>query len=202
MPGPAPQAAGVVAPRPEPTRTEPRQAERQGPAIRDCIAWMIFVITLWLGYANCPHWSALVQSLALLTIPQSCVPAQDNGEATCECARIIQAGDFSTTIRAFMGSNQTFVGPPNEYEVHAMSLFDGVLFFQVVNDIRFPAWVPSIVFEIVDGTMPNDWKCNLFSKNGEKGPSDVERPIPWCCSPVQFSGWLALAAHISNAFLP
>ena len=84
-------------------------------------------------------------------------------------ARNVQAGDCSPRIRAFIGENQRFLTPPNEYEVHAMSLFDGFLFLQIVNDIRFPAWLPFVLFEEIDGTIPSDWKCTFFPRNSERG---------------------------------
>lgn len=84
-------------------------------------------------------------------------------------ARKVQAADFPLNIRWYMGDNQTFVTHPNEYDVHAMALFDGLLFLQIVDDIRFPAWVPFVLFEVLDGTMPKDWKCNTFPQNGANG---------------------------------
>jgi hypothetical protein len=84
-------------------------------------------------------------------------------------ARKIQANETPPSMQAFLGDNQTFVTERNEYDVYAMSWFDGVIFLQIVNDVRLPAWVPFILFEVIDGTMPNDWKCNLFPQNAASG---------------------------------
>jgi hypothetical protein len=68
-----------------------------------------------------------------------------------------------------MGQNQTFVTAGREYDVHAISLFDGILHLQIVDDLRYPAWYPSLIFDVTDGLLPADWKCKLFSQSSGNG---------------------------------
>jgi hypothetical protein len=84
-------------------------------------------------------------------------------------ARKIQANELSPRIQGYIGQNQQFLTHANEYEVHAMSFFDGLLFLQIIDDTRFPAWVPSSLFEQADTSIPSDWKCTMFPRSTEKG---------------------------------
>ena len=69
-------------------------------------------------------------------------------------------------VRRYMGEGQTFTKPGKEYEVHSISVFDGVGFLQIVDDVHSPAWYPARLFEVTDGTIPDDWTCNLFPYKG------------------------------------
>lgn len=48
-----------------------------------------------------------------------------------------------------------------EYTVHAVSVFEGVVFVQLVNDVNIISWLPSWFFELSEATVPNDWICSL-----------------------------------------
>ncbi len=65
---------------------------------------------------------------------------------------------------AAVGSPETdtFVTLGKEYEVYAMSLYQGVLWLQIVNDVEIIHWHPAWFFEIRDSSLPQDWICNLF----------------------------------------
>jgi hypothetical protein len=52
-----------------------------------------------------------------------------------------------------------------EYEVHALSVFQGVVCLQIVNDVNIISWLPSWFFEISEPTMPKDWVCCLPGEN-------------------------------------
>ncbi len=52
-----------------------------------------------------------------------------------------------------------------EYEVHALSVFQGVVCLQMVNDVNISSWLPSWFFEISEATMPGDWVCCLPGEN-------------------------------------
>ena len=52
-----------------------------------------------------------------------------------------------------------------DYEVHAITVFQGVVFFQVVEDKgELPAWVPAWMCKTVAGEMPGDWVANLVDE--------------------------------------
>lgn len=48
-----------------------------------------------------------------------------------------------------------------EYEVHAITVFQRRTSFQIVDDLDFESWLPVFLFEVVEGTIPADWICNL-----------------------------------------
>ena len=61
-----------------------------------------------------------------------------------------------------------YVGVPSEltvdreYVVHALTAYDEVVLFQVVDDLQMPRWCPAALFEIVDHSLPCDWICNVL----------------------------------------
>ncbi len=68
---------------------------------------------------------------------------------------------------AAIGSPQskTHISTGKEYEVHALSVFKGVVFVQIVNDLNIIAWKPAWFFEVCDATVPSDWICSLPGEN-------------------------------------
>lgn len=67
----------------------------------------------------------------------------------------------------FSAASQVEVSLGKEYDVHAMSLFRGVLFLQLVDDTDGIAWLPAWLFDVRDSSLPEDFICNLFG--GEVG---------------------------------
>ncbi len=69
-------------------------------------------------------------------------------------------------IGAF-GSPQssTHITIGKEYEVYALSVFEGVVFLQIITDVNISGWKPSWFFEISEATTPNDWVCCLPGGN-------------------------------------
>ena len=57
--------------------------------------------------------------------------------------------------------SQTHLSLGKEYEVFALSVFQGVVFLQVVVDANHITWLPAWLFEVCDATLPNDWICSL-----------------------------------------
>lgn len=61
-------------------------------------------------------------------------------------------------------TRQTFTTVGKEYDVHAVAVLDGcVPFIQFVDDLGYPAWKPSLLFEVADAAVPGDWICNPIS---------------------------------------
>lgn len=61
-----------------------------------------------------------------------------------------------------------------EYEVHALTTFNGVTLLQIVDDLRYPSWQPAWLFEVIETTIAADWVCNLADDgNVIMGPSFV-----------------------------
>ena len=52
-----------------------------------------------------------------------------------------------------------------DYEVHAITVYQGVVAFLVVEDEgEFPVWVPAWMCKTVAGEMPGDWVANLVDE--------------------------------------
>lgn len=63
-------------------------------------------------------------------------------------------------VRPYLG--QTLITVGKEYEVHAAAVFDGFVHVQVVDDARYPAWLPAWLFDVVESEVPADWICSMF----------------------------------------
>jgi hypothetical protein len=48
------------------------------------------------------------------------------------------------------------------YEVHGVVVWCEVVFFQIVSDSGILSWLPSLAFEVIDRSVPNDWLVNQF----------------------------------------
>jgi hypothetical protein len=70
--------------------------------------------------------------------------------------------DCPPRVARFSTPGQVFITPGTEYAVHALAIFEGDLAFQIVDDLRYPAWVSSWFFEVRDPSIPSDWICNAF----------------------------------------
>ena len=78
-------------------------------------------------------------------------------------ARNVDWSERPANLAPFTKKSQTFLTVGREYEVHALSVVDGVLMLQVVDDLKvWPSWDASWLFELVDTSIPSDWICNIF----------------------------------------
>jgi len=65
-------------------------------------------------------------------------------------------------------TRQRFITADKEYDVHAIQVYeDGVPFFQFVDDLGYPAWLPHLLFDVIDTSIPDDWHCNAL--RGDRG---------------------------------
>jgi hypothetical protein len=58
--------------------------------------------------------------------------------------------------------SQTHISMDKEYEVFSISVFEGVVSLQFINDLKIVSWLPAWFFEVCESTLPNDWICSLF----------------------------------------
>jgi hypothetical protein len=72
-----------------------------------------------------------------------------------------------------------FLTIEKQYEVWAIAKFEDLIFLQVINDIDYPAWYDSWLFDIVEMSLPHDWVCNLFNDEPSLilGPSFIVKDI-------------------------
>jgi hypothetical protein len=87
----------------------------------------------------------------------------------------IAAGPPKVTRFATLG--QVFLTAGRKYEVHALAVFDGQAMLQIIDDLRYPAWLPAWLFEVVDASLPTDWICNTYQADPVvlAGPSFVAK---------------------------
>jgi hypothetical protein len=81
---------------------------------------------------------------------------------------------------AFVSPQQTLLSPHKDYVVHAVSVFDKVVFVQIVDDKDTPVFLPRALFEMVEADLPDDWICSLFPEGPVQlllGPPFVARDL-------------------------
>ncbi len=49
-----------------------------------------------------------------------------------------------------------------EYDVHAVSVSDGIVEFQIISS-EWPFFYPAALFEVIEGGLPSDWICRTFN---------------------------------------
>jgi hypothetical protein len=71
-----------------------------------------------------------------------------------------------SAVAAF-GSPQsdTNITVGKEYEVHALSVFEGVVGLLIICDVNIPIWLPGWFFEVCKTFVPDDWICTLPSES-------------------------------------
>ena len=75
-------------------------------------------------------------------------------------ARKLDWATVPEEIRPFVSKGQTFTTPEKGYEVHAVSVFEKVTFFLVIDDLDTPVFLPSWAFSLTSKDVPEDWICN------------------------------------------
>jgi hypothetical protein len=87
----------------------------------------------------------------------------------CRCVDVESA---PKALAPFMTPGQVFVTGGAIYTVYAMALFSSQLILQVVDDLRFPTWLPAWLFEVEDSSLPGNWVCTLSTEE----PSMIQGP--------------------------
>lgn len=64
--------------------------------------------------------------------------------------------------RAYASDSQMFPSHGKEYDVHAMSVYDGVTFLLSVDDNDTPTFKPRSLFQVSDPSVTDDWIANTF----------------------------------------
>jgi hypothetical protein len=92
-------------------------------------------------------------------------------------SRSVDTSAIPENIKIYLG--QSFVTPDREYEVHAVVVYNGVVLFQVVDDLGDPNWRPAMLFDVVDASVPDDWICTSFREQPTLllGPEFVAKDI-------------------------
>lgn len=76
-------------------------------------------------------------------------------------ARIINWQTVPHNVEPFISPNQTCISSGKMYTVYAVSLYLGVVFVLVIDDLETPVFLPSWLFETVVTDIPHDWICHL-----------------------------------------
>ena len=73
---------------------------------------------------------------------------------------------LSTEEKTFFSRKETAVSDGTLYRVHAISVYQNVLFVLIVDDDRQPCFVPCGLVETVDPSVDADWQCGVFCEHG------------------------------------
>lgn len=74
-----------------------------------------------------------------------------------------QRSECHNSVKPYIQEEGAFISIGFEYDVHAIVCFKGIISFQIIDDLRYPAWYPSALFEVSNRECPRDWQCNCFS---------------------------------------
>ena len=77
-------------------------------------------------------------------------------------ARNVDWSQCPSAIAPFTKQSQTFLTVGKNYDVHAVAVFAGSPNLQIVNDLGYPSWEASWLFDVDDTSLPADWICNLL----------------------------------------
>jgi hypothetical protein len=78
--------------------------------------------------------------------------------------RSLASGALPAIESRYVSKDQLFLSPDKNYEVHAVSVYDGIAFLQIVDDKDTPVFLPRPLFEMVESSIPTDWICNVFAE--------------------------------------
>ncbi len=70
----------------------------------------------------------------------------------------------SLTRLGFSEQSQIDVRLSVVYEVHAVVLWSGEVFYQIVGESGLISWLPAVAFEIQDRSLPDDWLFNSLDQ--------------------------------------
>jgi hypothetical protein len=84
-------------------------------------------------------------------------------------ARAFKPTDVSAKLSPYL--NQRFVTVAKEYDVHAIAVFNGIVFVQTVDDLGYPSWSPDVIFDVSDHSIPSDWICSLLANQSSDDAS-------------------------------
>ena len=90
-------------------------------------------------------------------------------------AREIELAAAPAGVKVFATEGQVFVESGKVYAVHSMAVFSGELLLQVVDDLGYPSWLPSWLFEIDEPSIPSNWVCTLSQEEPRmiQGPAFI-----------------------------
>lgn len=94
--------------------------------------------------------------------------------------RVTAIGNRREGRRVAIGPETTgdpHISPGRQYEVHALTIQRGEVWFQIQDDSAAITWLPAQLFETSDSSVPKDWICNWFTGEPEMvlGPEFVAR---------------------------
>lgn len=95
-------------------------------------------------------------------------------------ARNYSTADIPSAVSPFVARGRAGVTQGRDYSLHAMSVYRGVTFFLVVDDLETPLFLPAWFFESVSAALPADWICSVDLGEGVDlvlGPAFVARDL-------------------------
>jgi hypothetical protein len=69
---------------------------------------------------------------------------------------------LSEREQRFAAPSQIRLNLDRSYEVHAISVYDGIVCLLLIDEIQTPIFLPRGLFVVSESTLPKDWICNVF----------------------------------------
>lgn len=101
-------------------------------------------------------------------------------------ARRYDRSDVPSAIAPFETPGQVFLTVGREYAVHALTVFQGHVSLQVVDDHSYPAWHAAWLFDVVDPSISDDWIVSTLRAEPSLvvGPSFLAHDLESYCNMV------------------
>lgn len=84
-----------------------------------------------------------------------------------------QRNECPEEVRAFIPGDGARVTIGKEYEVHCISVFNGFVDLQIVDDLGYPSWCPLVLFELTHGKLPADWQSSSTLDSDSRGGASM-----------------------------
>lgn len=91
---------------------------------------------------------------------------------------IIEEYDLLTAeLKKYFQEDNMTITKGKGYTIFALSNWKNVFFYLIISDENCPEWIPSNVFNLIDGSIPNDWIINHISETLKMilGPEYIAR---------------------------
>lgn len=102
-------------------------------------------------------------------------------------AKLVDRTQVPPDLIYSVSESQMFVTVGVEYDVHALSIFEGRASVLIVDDHGYPVWRKCWLFDQVETTIPADWICTLHDDEPRLllGPEFIAKDIESYAAMVQ-----------------
>ena len=76
-------------------------------------------------------------------------------------AKNINWKTLSRAIVSYIPKSQTYLTIGKEYSIYGYSVYKGIVFLLLIDDLERPKFFPASIFELICNDLPSDWGINI-----------------------------------------